>query len=468
MVIKFGTDGWRAVISDEFTFANVRAVAQAIAVYINNHKLSERGVVVGYDTRFLAEHFAEETVKVLSSNRINCYMMDRDTPTPVVAFSVKDKKAGGAVMITASHNPPQYCGMKFISEYGGPAFNDITKEISDNFEKKMSVEKTSAIKMERINPINRYIKHIEEIVDFEAIKAAGLRVVFDPLWGTGRDYLDRILQKFGVKVSVIHGNRDVLFGGITPEPVDEHLDELKKAVREGKNDIGLSTDPDADRFGVVDEQGKFITANDVISMLFAYLVEQRKESGSVVRSVATTHLIDSIANRNGRKVHETPVGFKYIAEIMIKEQVVIGGEESGGLSVSGHVPEKDGILAGLLVCEMAARLRKPLSQILSAVKHKYGVVTGRRINMKLSSSQKASLIESLSSSPPESIAGSKLKSTSKMDGVKMIFDDGSWLLARPSGTEDLVRLYFEGKSEAVIAKMATDFQRYAEANLQKV
>jgi alpha-D-glucose phosphate-specific phosphoglucomutase len=460
MAIKFGTDGWRAIISDEFTFANVRIVAQAIAQYANNHGLAKKGIIIGYDTRFLTEHYAEEIVKVLHANGISCFMTDRDTPIPVVAFSVKDRKAGGAIMITASHNPPQYCGMKFIPDYAGPASSVITDEIEKYVKSGKAVESKVSLKIERFNPINRYLKHLNEIIDFDLIKNAKLNVAYDALWGTGRDYLDKILRDSGCKVSMIHGYRDVLFGGITPDPIGDHLKELKELVLKEGCSAGLATDPDADRFGIVDEKGSFVSANQVLPVLFSYLVDDRGDTGSVVRSLATTHMMDAIAEYHGIKVHETPVGFKHIAQIMLKEPVIIGGEESGGLSIGDHIPEKDGILANLLICEMIARRRKPLSQMVKEASEKYGHFYNKRINLKLTQSAKETLVALLEKEPPARSAGAKLSHISKMDGVKLIFEDKSWILIRPSGTEPMVRIYYENTSESKLNDMIMSFESY--------
>jgi len=465
MSIKFGTDGWRAIISDEFTISNVRIVAQAIAKYVNDHKLGSKGIIVGYDTRFMAEHFAEEVIKVLHANGIPCFMTDRDCPTPVVAFSIKDKNSGGAVMITASHNPPQYCGIKFLPEYAGPASQNITDEIVKNLGDMSKLNAQSNLKIERINPYQRYLKHIEELIDFDEIKRAKLRVAYDPLWGTGREYLDRILEQFGAEVKLIHGNRDVLFGGITPEPIGEHLNDLRDTVIKEKCSAGLSTDPDADRFGILDEKGNFVSANAAIPVIFSYLVTERGETGSVARSVATTHLIDRIAENHGIKVHETPVGFKYIAEIMLKEPVILGGEESGGLTIGGHIPEKDGILANLLVCEMMAKYKKPLSAIMDDVSKKYGYIYGKRVNLKLTNEAKNKLMDTLTKDPPSKMGGLKLASTLKIDGVKMIFDDGSWVLARASGTEPIIRTYYESNSEEKLKVLIQNFESFVTSGI---
>lgn len=466
MAIKFGTDGWRAIISDQFTFANLRIVAQALADYLIGSGTSNKGIAIGYDTRFLADKFAVETAKVMLSNGIPCTVMETDTPTPVVAFTVKDRKLAGAVMITASHNPPQYCGFKFISSDGGPAPSEITRQIEANIAKVAEPKTGSGHNIERINPFNRYMQHIKTLIDLDAIKKAHLKVAYDPLWGTGRNYLGRILEQAGCQVRTIHENSDVLFGGITPEPIGENLDELKAIVRKDRLDIGLSTDPDADRFGVVDEKGDYVSANHVLSILLEYLITMRGEKGCAVRSIATTHMMDSIAEKNGIKMKETPVGFKYIAEIMLKEAVIIGGEESGGLSISDHVPEKDGILAGLLICEMVARKGKPLSQILADDMSKYGSFVNKRVNMHLSRQDKESLMKKLKADPPKMIAGSRLKNVSMTDGVKMIFEGGGWLLARPSGTEDLVRTYFEAKDDKMVNGMIKDFEKYVSTDIK--
>jgi phosphomannomutase len=451
-MIKFGTDGWRAVISDEFTFDNVRKVAKAIALYLINHKLAKKPLIVGYDPRFLADKFAEEVTKIMEEAGIDCYLTERDTPTPIVAWEVKDKKAAGAVMITASHNPAQYCGIKFISHYAGPADESITSEIQENSNKEISVPGAKKRgRVERFEPRERYIKYISSFVDPALIRKAGLMIVYDSTHGSGRGYVDRILQDFGCKVEAIHGERDVLFGKGSPEPTDEHLGELKKRVLDLSAQAGLANDGDADRFGVVDEKGTFMNADQVISLIFDYLVSDKGYRGGVVRSVATTHLIDRIADRHKIKVHETPVGFKHIAQFMLKEDIIIGGEESGGFSIKGHIPEKDGILANLLVVEMMARRKKPLSQIWEDLVKKYGAAHTRRIGLKLEGEKKDQFMEKLKSKPPQELAGVKVKSVNKLDGVKLILADGSWVLARPSGTEPLVRVYAESDKQEKIS-----------------
>jgi len=468
MPIKFGTDGWRAIISDEFTFANVRIVAQAIADYINNHGLGKRGIIVGYDSRFLSDKFAEECVKIMLQNGISCFLPDRDLPTPVVAYEVNDRKTAGAIMITASHNPPQYSGIKFIPEYAGPASQDITKEIEE-YLKKYTEKGVDAgphkdgATVERFNPKKRYVKFVGSFIDIPSIKKSKIKIVCDPMFGAGRGYLSDILEEMGLKVEEIHGQRDANFGGLTPEPTGEHLEELKDKVVEEKASLGLANDGDADRFGVIDETGRYMGANQIFPLLFLYLLEDKKMKGSVVRSVATTHMIDKIAKLHKVKVHETPVGFKHIAKIMMSESVVIGGEESGGLSIKGHVPEKDGILACLLVVDLVAKKKKPLSKIYSEFVKKIGVFIDKKINYRIEEKYKQKLLELLRNDPPKKMGGIDVRDINRMDGVKLNFKDGNWMLIRPSGTEPLLRVYFESSSEEKIKQTQKDFEKILES-----
>ncbi|MBU0672639.1 MAG: phosphoglucomutase/phosphomannomutase family protein, partial [Candidatus Margulisbacteria bacterium] len=405
---------------------------------------SKKPLIVGYDPRFLADKFAEEITKIMEEAGINCYLTERDTPTPIIAWEVKDKKAAGAVVLTASHNPAQYCGIKFITEQAGPASETITSELQENSNKDISVPKGKKKGwVERFEPRERYLKYISAFFDQALIKKAKLKVVYDAMHGAGRGYMDRALQDFGCQVEVLHGERDVLFGGSSPEPADEHLGELKKKVIEFKADVGLANDGDADRFGVVDEKGSFLNANQVFSLVFDYLISVKGYKGSVVRSVGTTHMIDRIAARKKITVHETPVGFKHIAKLMLEDDVIIGGEESGGLSIKGHIPEKDGILANLLIVEMIANAGKPLSAIWQDLVKKVGDVYNERVNLKLTSEGKEQFMAKLREKTPQELAGVKVKVVNKIDGVKLVLTDGSWVLARPSGTEPLVRIYAE-------------------------
>jgi len=455
-MIKFGTDGWRAVISDEFTFENVRKVAASIAAYLYNHKLNGKPLVIGYDARFLADKFAEAVAAVMENAGINVLLCERDTPTPVTAWEVVDRGAAGAVMLTASHNPPQYCGLKFIPDYAGPATEDITKEIEEKILTPSSLlghPSPSRGEVERIEPRERYFKYIERFLDLEALRKAKLKIVVDPMYGSGRGYLDKLLERFGCQTEEIHGFRDVLFGGRNPEPEDQTLSELKMKVKEFNADLGLALDGDADRFGVVDEAGDFYSANQIISMVFDYLVRDKGYTGGVVRSLATTHMIDAIAQQHKIKVWETPVGFKHIAQVMMNEEIILGGEESGGFSIKGHIPEKDGILADLLVAEMVAKAGRPLSKIWEDLVSRVGTYQGRRGKVEVEEEKKRKIMKNLREKPPQEIEGIKVTKVNTVDGVKMLLEDGSWLLIRPSGTEPLLRIYAESKNSNSLDKI---------------
>lgn len=472
MSIKFGTDGWRAIMAEEFTFPNVRMVACAIAKYVKDSQKASKGVVIGYDTRFLSDKFAETCARVLLGADVKVLLMERDSPTPVTAFTVVKRNAAGAIMITASHNPPYYNGIKFIPEYGGPAGPQITAQIESNLQTIMPnekilekpIEKGIAEKMlEKVEPSEDYFKRINELIDFETIRKSKISVAFDPIYGTGRNYVDALLSRNNISVRVIHNMRDPLFGGGMPEPSIEYLSQLVSIVKDNKLALGLATDGDADRFGVVDSLGVYLTPNQLISIIFVHLVKRRKFQGAVVRTVATTHLIDKIAEKFGIQVYETPVGFKYICEKMLAENIIIGGEESGGLSILGHIPEKDGILANLLACEVAAIENKPLSIVYKNLLDEFGEVYTDRINIHLKSDeQKNSIMHKLKVDPPSFIMNVKVTSINDVDGYKFLLKDGSWVLVRASGTEPVLRIYLEASSKDMLRKL----QKFAE-DIQK-
>lgn len=470
--IKFGTDGWRAVMCDTFTFANVRLVVQAIASYIHDSGKAHKGVVIGHDARFLAERFAEEAAKVMVANGIEVLMFNEDAPTPVVAYAVTLYQTAGAVMFTASHNPPEYNGIKYIPEYGGPASTDITGAIESNLNKLTSVSADSvdleiARQQERLQLIDtrgEYFDHISRLVDFDAIQQSGLRLVCDPMYGSGRHYLPEILAVNGCQVETIRGYRDPLFGGGLPEPTEKELTPLIDKVKATGSHLGLATDGDADRFGVIDGTGRYITPNQVIALLLVHLVERRGYTGAVVRTVATTHLLDRLAEKYGLELIETPVGFKYICELMRRQSVVIGGEESGGLSIGHHIPEKDGILANLLMAEMQATRGKALGEVLTDIMNDVGFFYSRRIDLRYPEVKKASLVKTLASAPPPRIAGRSVERVIDIDGAKLVLEDGSWFLVRPSGTEPLLRVYIEASSETIVEELAVAVREFVESH----
>lgn len=407
-------------------------------------------LVVSYDTRFLGEKFAEECVDEITANGFGAIFCDQPTPTPTLSHTVRSLGASGAINFTASHNPPEYNGMKFSTADGAPAMPEVTRKIEERiqatdtrvFDKK-SIKDSS--KVEIYDPRPAYFADLEDKVRFATIANAGGSYAYDPLWGTGRGYLDQVLRGHGVEVETIHDWRDVLFGGRSPEPDDEHLGELREAMKRRGCVLGLATDGDGDRFGVVDRDGTFITPNQLIPVLFDYLVESRGWTQGVARSVATSHLVDRVAESRGLPVYETPVGFKFIGEMINEDKIVLGGEESAGLSIRGHYPEKDGILACLLAAEAVAARGASLTEQLDELYTRVGRLESKRVGVRLTPDIVASLPERLAREPKE-FGGRHVASVNRADGVKFIFADGSWLLLRPSGTEPVVRIYAESES----------------------
>lgn len=462
MSIKFGTSGWRAIIADEFTFPNVRVLSQAIAGYVKSNsprKDSPPQVIVGYDTRFDSKEFAQSAANILASNGIKVLLTDRDTPTPVISFQIMDKETEGAINITASHNPPEYNGLKFSPSHGGPAALAVTKDIEKRIARiKGEVEEMPPAvfkyPIEEFDPKARYISRIEELIRLDEIRKTELKIIVDLMHGTGRGYLDDILEDADCRVEVLNEDLNPLFGGRPPEPAKENLSKLIAEVKKRKADLGLALDGDADRFGIVDESGRFYTPNEVISLLFKHLIDTRPRLKQVARTHSTTTLIDRIARRYGIEVVETPIGFKYIGEILLKGDCIIGGEESGGLSIANHLPEKDGILACLLVVEMVAMQDKKLSRILDDLHREFGRSYSGKMNFTLTVDEKSRLLNMLDKNPPKKIGGLKVSELNKMDGFKFILEDSSWVIIRPSGTEPLVRCHFEATSQSLAKRLA--------------
>lgn len=455
--IKFGTDGWRGIIADDFTFPNVRKVTRAIASYLETAYTKDRPVLIAYDTRFLADEFAQTSAAVLADLGWNVQITDRDCPTPVIAYNARILNSAGALMFTASHNPAPYCGIKYIPDYAGPATPEITDTIVANIE-------TASDELPGSNPSGTistfdpkpdYLDFIYTLLDVEKIKSANLKVKYDALYSTSRGYLDEVLQHCGCQLESFHTWRDVLFGGGMPEPKGEQLVELVAAVKADHADLGLATDGDSDRFGIVDEQGNVLTPNTVLLVLARHLIKNKGKSGAIVRTVATTHLLDNFAAKYGLEIYETAVGFKYIGEKMRETAVLIGGEESGGLSIIGHIPEKDGVLADMLVAEAIAYEGKPLSQLVQeAIAEADGPLYNNRLDLHLTEAHKIAVINSYTQNPPSEVAGIKVKEVGRKDGIKLYLEEGSWVLLRPSGTEPLVRVYMETNSPEKLSQIA--------------
>ncbi|MEA5578553.1 phosphoglucomutase/phosphomannomutase family protein [Anabaena sp. UHCC 0451] len=459
--IKFGTDGWRGIIADDFTFPNVRKVTRAIASYLETAYTKERPVLIAYDTRFLADEFARTSAAVLADLGWNVKITDRDCPTPVIAYNARHLNSAGALMFTASHNPAPYCGIKYIPDYAGPATPEITDTIVANIETasdELPGSKPSGT-ISTFDPKPDYLHFIYTLLDVEKIKSANLKVKYDALYSTSRGYLDEVLQHCGTQLESFHAWRDVLFGGGMPEPKGDQLVDLVAAVKADKADLGLATDGDSDRFGIVDELGNVLTPNTVLLVLARHLIKNKGKTGAIVRTVATTHLLDNFAAKNGLQIYETAVGFKYIGEKMRETAVLIGGEESGGLSIIGHIPEKDGVLADMLVAEAIAYEGKPLSVLVQeAIAEADGPLYNNRLDLHLTDAHKNAVIDSYTKNPPSEVAGIKVKEVGRKDGIKLYLEEGSWVLLRPSGTEPLVRVYMETNSPEKLGQIAATME----------
>lgn len=473
MTIKFGTDGWRAIMAEDFTFGNVEIVAQAIADYVKGAGIAPRGIVIGYDNRFFSDKFALRAAEVLVGNGVPILLPNSALPTPVTAFAIKQNDAAGAIMLTASHNPPEYNGIKFIPEYAGPALPHITDRIEARVNEIVglmagktgqpaAIQKTrlAAAKdiglVREIDPVEPYLDHLATVVDFKAIANSGMRVIVDPMWGAGIGFLEAIMNRCGVTYQAIHDYRDPLFGGIMPEPSASVLTELKQRVTGSGAQLGLALDGDADRFGIIEADGTYLSPNQVLTLLFHHLLTRRGEKGTVARTVATTHMLDRIALKHGLHVDETPVGFKYIGQSMMEKNSLMGGEESGGLSIRGHLPEKDGILACALMAEIRALTGRPLTEILEEISREYGRLVSQRLDLHTLPEEKAAILEAVKNYIPASIAGIDVVKRLTIDGVKVQLADGAYALVRASGTEPLFRLYVEANSEAQLKMIQSE------------
>jgi alpha-D-glucose phosphate-specific phosphoglucomutase len=471
MTIHFGTDGWRAVISDTFTFHNLRLVTQAIADAVASNNWNNGTIlgttpdlhkmVVGFDTRFLSDRYAQEAARVLAANGYTVYLSQADVPTPAISYAVKKLNASAGIMITASHNAPRYNGLKLKSAYGGSALPEQCRRIevylNDNEAQGrgpnlMDYEQARQKGLiQRFNPILIYNDTLRTLIDFNIIAEAPQRLVVDSMYGAGRGVIRGILQGTGCEVAEIRGEMNPGFGGVHPEPIACYLKALSGAICTGMGSFGLATDGDADRIGAMDERGNFVDPHKIMALALRYLVEKRGWTGSVVRTVSTTRMIDRLAARYGLAVHETPVGFNHIADYMLKEDVLIGGEESGGISFKGHIPEGDGILMGLLVIEMVAAARTSLHELIDDLLAEVGPAFYERKDMRLSHPvSKSQMTNRLQDEAPAQIGGQSINQILTTDGVKYILADDSWLLIRPSGTEPVLRVYAEGRSPEMV------------------
>jgi phosphomannomutase len=458
--IKFGTDGWRAVIAEDFTFANVARVAQATADFWSANPVAgtERKVVVGYDRRFLSDQFAQCTAEVFAGNNFEVVLTPEPTPTPSVSFAVKHLRAVGGVMITASHNPPIFNGFKLKSDYGGSSDSETCKAV-ESFLDRNPVKRTplaDAIKAGRIQICDVRPAHyaaLKKLVDFKLIAKSRLRFAHDALFGVGAGCFEQLLAGTTCKVTTLNGKHDVLFGGINPEPIEKNYARSQKFLRAQPHDICLVTDGDADRVGGMDGRGKYLTTHQIICLLLHHLIVNRKGRGRVVKALTTTSMVDKMCAAYGLPLVETGVGFKYICAEMLKGGVLLGAEESGGIGFPGHIPERDGIAAGLMLLEMLATERVSVNKLLAKLEKQFGPHRYGRIDTHFPLEKRASLMEFLKNNPPDKLLRSPLADIKTFDGVKFVAADSSWLMLRGSGTEPILRIYAEAKSDTDVQKL---------------
>lgn len=463
MQLRFGPEGWFAVQAEGFTYAALHHAVQAMARYLKAHDLAGRGVVVAHDTRFQASDFSRSVVEVLAGAEIRSFYIEDDLPAPAVASAVKARGAAAGLMISGGHREPRMLGLRIFNQHGAPADSAMLAEIEENLSLVAPDEKVFTVGFDTaeesnlldfINPREEYARQLRELVDFEAIRRNPPRIVFDPLYGSARNTLDSLLAAEGVQVRVLHNYRDPLFGGSAPDAGGDGLRALRQAVEGGKADLGLAVDGDGSRFAAVDSLGNVITPNEALVVLLHHLITRRKLTGKAIRTVATTHLFDHIGRKHGIEVLEVPVGFQSIAPHMVKDDIILGGEESGGVSILGHVPAADGILGALLLTELAAVEGKPLTTVVADLLAEIGELYSRRVDLRFRDTERRySILETLKRESPGYIAGLKVVDRYEIDGLKFILNDGSWVLVRPSVSEPVLRVYLEGTSRDVLRRL---------------
>jgi alpha-D-glucose phosphate-specific phosphoglucomutase len=453
--IRFGTDGWRAVVADDFTYQNVRAVAQGVAAYLDGES---RPVVVGHDARYCAELFSREVARVLAANGLRVILLDRVTPTPAVSWTVVERGAAGGVVVTASHNPMEFNGLKYKPDFGGSASPEVVAELESNTEKALSNgvtampfdEAVGSGAVELFDPLPSYTVQLGRMVDLDRLRGAGLRVAHEAMYGAGAGMVRRVLEGGRTTVTELHCERNPGFGGMHPEPIDRYMPEAMALMAQGGHDVLIANDGDADRVGIIDETGRYVNQLEVMALFTMYLLEKRGERGDIVRSLTTTNMVDALGKRFGVTVHEMPVGFKYIGATMRETDALLGGEESGGFAFRGHIPERDGILSGLLIADMIVEYQQPLSGILEHLFELVGPHAYKRHDIRFDrdgyEERKKDAYKRMSDDAPRELAGHAVARTRTDDGFKFYLDDGSWALMRMSGTEPLMRVYSEAPS----------------------
>jgi len=464
--IKFGTDGWRGVISEEYTFANVRLVAAGIAEWVRRREEQTKGIVVGYDARFLSAKYAQDCAAVLADEGIKVWLSSEMLSSPALTWQVKDRQAAGGVMITASHNPPEYNGLKFKASFGGSASPELVAEI-ESCVSRLEAEKAVIPKIslpasvEVFSAQQSYLDHVRQMLDPERLMTFKNKIVFDVMHGSAQGYPSALAKTYGLDLTEVRSSYDPMFGGVNPEPIEKNLAALRQAVLEQKAYIGVATDGDGDRIGAIDADGRYITPYQIFCLLMKYLYEKKGLRGLVVQTLTLSEQVKRLSEKYGLQTRQTPVGFKYVAELMLKEDILIGGEESGGISVKGYIPERDGILLGFLLVEASAAYGKTLGQLLDEMAEELGTFFYDRRDLHLEMARKERLMNGLESAAPQAIGGKPVLEVNVGDGTKLNFADG-WVIFRGSGTEPIVRVYCEAQSAEAVQEILKGAVDYAE------
>jgi phosphomannomutase len=472
-LIRFGTDGWRARIAEDFTFANLERVAQAYADYLrqSSEATGTRLVVVGYDRRFLSERFALRASEVLAGNGFSVRLFNEAVPTPLVSWAVREQRAAGGVVITASHNPPDFNGFKIKADFGGSAPPEITASVEALLDtqpprRAALLQDDEADHQQALEAsVSSYRAQVAAYVDLERVGQAAMRVVIDPMHGSGGRWVESFLRRGPLEAETIRAERDALFGGTSPEPIDRNLGPLRARVLERRAHLGLATDGDADRVGAVNELGETMTMHEVVPLLLLHLARGRGLRGGVIRTFSQSILTKRIAAAHNLKLYETPIGFKYIADLMLREEILIGAEESGGIGVRGHIPERDGILNSLLLLEAVVMAGKPPSLMVREMHREFGEFYFGRRDLHMDVARGMEMVAMLAANAPQSVAGYRVSGVETLDGTKLLFDDESWLLFRQSGTEPVLRVYSEATSKAKTHALLDEGTRLALAEL---
>ena len=463
--IKFGTDGWRGVIAEDFTFANVRRVAAAIAPYVREESEPARGLIVGYDMRFLSAGFAQAVAEVMAAAGIPVWLAKAGTPTPAVSYGVVARQTAGAVMVTASHNPYRWNGIKFKAPYGGSADPAIIHRIEIHLRRldraRTRTRKPQPATLELVDLTTPYLERLKQLAHLDQIRASGQKFVIDPMYGAGSGCIARLFEEAGIPYREIHAEHNPIFPGLNPEPIEPHVEGLRRAVTEGHYDAGFATDGDADRIGAIDRTGEFIDSHKIFSILLKHLTEDLGLRGEVVKTFSTTQMIDKLARKHHLPLHLTPIGFKYVCELMLTRDILIGGEESGGIGIKGHLPERDGILNSLLLAEVMAQRKKTLGELVEELSQEFGPHFYGRVDLEVELAKAQQLVKQVAARKFRKVAGLKVTAVEDLDGAKMLFGDSAWLLVRASGTENLLRLYSEAPTREQVKMLLAEMTRIA-------